>query len=55
MSLLLIYWNQPHEALPLLQEAQQLTVQNPRIVCWLAAVRAEVYAHLGDAEACDAA
>ena len=55
MSLLLIYWNQPHEALPLLQEAQQLAVQNPRIACWLAAVRAEVYAHLGDAEACDAA
>ena len=55
MSLLLIYWNQPHEALPLLQEAQQLTVQSPRILCWLAAVRAEVCAHLGDAEACDAA
>ena len=55
MSLLLIYWNQPHEALPLLQEAQQLTVQNPRIACWLAAVRAEVYAHLGDSEACNAA
>ncbi len=55
MSLLLIYWNQPHEALPLLQEAQQLTVQSPRIDCWLAAVRAEVYAHLGDSDACDAA
>jgi tetratricopeptide (TPR) repeat protein len=55
MSLLLIYWNQPHEALPLLQETQQLAVQNPRIACWLAAVRAEVYAHLGDAEACEAA
>lgn len=55
MSLLLIYWHQPHEALPLLQEAQQLAVQNPRIACWLAAVRAEVYAHLGDAEACEAA
>jgi len=54
MSLLLIYWHQPHEALPLLQEAQQLAVQNPRIVCWLAAVKAEAYAHLGDAEACDA-
>jgi len=54
MSLLLIYWHQPHEALPLLQEAQQLAVQSPRIVCWLAAVKAEVYAHLGDAEACDA-
>ena len=38
------------EALPLLQEAQQLTFQSPRIACWLAAIRAEVYAHLGDAE-----
>jgi tetratricopeptide (TPR) repeat protein len=55
MSLLLIYWNQPREALPLLQEAQQLTVQSPRVACWLAAVRAEVYAHLGDSEACVAA
>lgn len=55
MSLLLIYWNQPREALPLLQEAQQLTVQSKRVVCWLAAVRAEVYAHLGDSEACVAA
>jgi DNA-binding SARP family transcriptional activator len=33
MSLLLIYWNQSREALPLLQEAQQLTVQSPRIEC----------------------
>jgi len=55
MSLLLIYWNQPCEALPLLQEAQQLTVQSPRIECWLAAVRAEVYAHLGDSNACETA
>ncbi|MFL5654308.1 MAG: BTAD domain-containing putative transcriptional regulator [Ktedonobacteraceae bacterium] len=55
MSLLLIYWNQPREALPLLQEAQQLTVQSPRVACWLAAVKAEVYAHLGDSDACDAA
>ncbi len=36
-------------------EAQQLTVQSPRIACWLAAVSAEVYAHLGDSEACVAA
>jgi len=32
-----------------------LTVQSPRIACWLAAVSAEVYAHLGDSMACDAA
>jgi DNA-binding SARP family transcriptional activator len=55
MSLLLIYWNQPREALPLLQEAQQLTVQSKRVACWLAAVRAEVYAYLGDSEDCEAA
>ncbi len=55
MSLLLIYWDQPSEALPLLQEAQQLMVQSPRVACWLAVVRAEVHAHLGDSVACDAA
>ena len=55
MSLLLIYWEQPQEALPLLQEAQQLAIQSPRIRCWLAAVEAEVYAHLDDANACDEA
>ncbi len=55
MSLLLIYWDQPREALPLLQESQQLAVQSPRIQCWLAAVKAEVFAHLGDPGACDAA
>jgi DNA-binding SARP family transcriptional activator len=55
MSLLLIYWDQPGEALPLLQEAQQLMVQSPKVACWLAVVRAEVHAHLGDSVACDAA
>src|SRR5205814_6091983 len=44
-----------HEALPLLQEGQQLTVQSKRVACWLAAVRAEVDAHLDDSDACDAA
>ena len=29
--------------------------QSPRIACWLAAIRAEVYAHLSDPDACDAA
>jgi DNA-binding SARP family transcriptional activator len=55
MSLLLIYWEQPQESLPLLQEAHQLTIQSARIRCWLAAVEAEVYAHLDDANACDEA
>src|SRR5205085_9012844 len=36
-------------------EARQLTIQSVRIRCWLAAVEAEVYAHLDDASACDEA
>jgi tetratricopeptide (TPR) repeat protein len=55
MSLLLMYWKRPQEALPFLQEARQLTIQSPRIRCWLAAIEAETHAHLGDAEACDIA
>jgi len=55
MSLLLIYWKQPQEALPLWKEAQQLTIQSTRIRCWLAAVEAEGYAHLDDPDACDEA
>jgi len=55
MSLLLIYWEQPQEALPLLQEARQLAIQSARIRCWLAAVEAEVYAYLDDINACDGA
>src|SRR5258708_4339625 len=50
MSLLLIYWNQPHEALPLFPEPQQLTVQSPRIACWLAPVKAQVFAHPPDSD-----
>ena len=55
MILLLIYSKNLQNALPLLQEIHQLTIQNKRITCWLAAVEAEVHAHLGDAEACDTA
>lgn len=55
MSLLLIYWEQPQDAHPLLREARQLTIQCPRIACWLAAVEAEVHAQLGDVDACNAA
>ncbi len=55
MSLLLIYWKQDHAALPLLQEAKQLTLQSLRIQCWLAAIEAEVCACLGDVQTCDAA
>lgn len=52
MSLLLIYWEQPQAVLPLVQEARQLTIESPRIACWLAAVEAEVHARLKDADAC---
>jgi len=55
MSLLLIYWEHPQEALPLLQEAKQLSIQSARIRCWLAAVEAEVNAQLGDTDACSEA
>jgi len=55
MSLLLIYWEQPQEALPLWKEAQQLTIQSTRIRCWLAAVEADGYAHLDEPDACDEA
>ena len=53
--LLLIYWKLPQQALPLLQEVQQLTIRSTRIASWLAAVEAEVHAHLGNADTCDAA
>ena len=55
LILLLIYWEHPQNALPLLEEVHQLTLQNTRITCWLAVVEAEVHAHLGDAESCDTA
>src|SRR5207245_5315124 len=40
MSLLLIYWEQPREALPLLQEAQQLGRASCRDRVWMWAVAA---------------
>lgn len=55
MILLLIYWDHPQKALSFLQEVRQLQIQNTRVVCWLAAVEAEVHAYLGDAQSCDAA
>lgn len=55
MILLLIYWQQPQHALPLLEDVRQLRLQNKNVVCWLAAVEAEVYAHLGNVESCQKA
>ncbi len=53
MILLLIARKSLQDALLLLQEVHQLKVQNKRILCWLAAIEAEVHAHLGDVESCE--
>lgn len=53
MILLLIARKNLQEALPLLHEAHQLKVQNGRILCWLAAIEAEIHAHLGNVDACE--
>ncbi len=55
MILLFIYWEQPQNALPLLQDVRQLSIRNNNVTCWLAVVEAEVYAHLGDVESCQKA
>jgi tetratricopeptide (TPR) repeat protein/transcriptional regulator with XRE-family HTH domain len=52
MALLLIYYGQTPQALPLVQEAQQADIQQACIRSWLAAVEAEVHARLGNDDAC---
>ena len=54
MSFLFTYSGQAQQTLPLLQEAQHLTRQSSitTIYPWLAAIEAEVYANLQDANAC---
>ncbi len=52
MALLLIYYGQTSQALPLVQEAQQADIQQACIRSWLAAVEAEVHARLGNDDAC---
>jgi tetratricopeptide (TPR) repeat protein len=52
MALLLIYYGQTQQALPLVQQAQQAEIQHAGIRAWLAAVEAEVHARLGNDDAC---
>ncbi|HEU5376431.1 MAG TPA: helix-turn-helix domain-containing protein [Ktedonobacteraceae bacterium] len=52
IALLHIYWGQPQHALPLLHEVQRQELQNQRLRAWLSAIEAEIYAKLGDADAC---
>jgi tetratricopeptide (TPR) repeat protein len=51
MALLLIYWGRPQHALPLVQEAQQYAGEQIRLQSWLAAIKAEIYAYLDNADA----
>ena len=57
MSFLYTYNKQAYKALPLLQKAQQLpkTTGNDIISPWISAIEAEVYASMGDSDACSRA
>jgi transcriptional regulator with XRE-family HTH domain len=54
MSFLPIYSNNPHEAIPLLQEAQEVAMRHspPQINAWLASVEAEAQANLHNGSSC---
>lgn len=52
VALLLIYWGEPHNALPLLQEAQKRQLHNQRIGPWLSAIEAEIHAGMGNEDEC---
>ncbi len=52
VALLLIYWGEPHTALPLLQEAQRTPLHHQRIHPWLSAIEAEIHADMGDTDTC---
>ena len=52
IALLLIYWGQPQQALPLLHEAQRQELRNQRLRPWLFAIEAEIQAMIGDVDAC---
>jgi tetratricopeptide (TPR) repeat protein len=52
IALLLIYWGQPQNALPLLHQAQSREIHNQRLRPWLAAIEAEVHAMMGNIDAC---
>jgi tetratricopeptide (TPR) repeat protein/transcriptional regulator with XRE-family HTH domain len=52
IALLLIYWGQPEQALPLLHEAQRQELHNQRLRSWLFAIEAEIQAIIGATDAC---
>lgn len=54
MSSLPIYSNNPHEAIPLLQEAQEIAIRHspPQINAWLTSVEAEAQANLHNGSSC---
>lgn len=52
VALLLIYWGEPQNALPLLQEAQKRQLHNQRIGPWLSAIEAEIHAGMGNEDTC---
>ncbi len=52
IALLLIYWGQPQQALPLLREAQRNDIHNQRLKPWLSAIEAEIHAMMGDVDGC---
>ena len=53
MAQLLLYWKQPQQALTLFQDVHQVHLEQTRVLCWLAVVEAEIYAHLGKRDACE--
>ncbi len=52
IALLLIYWGQPQQALPILHEAQLQKLHNQHLRPWLLAIEAEIQAMMGDVDAC---
>jgi transcriptional regulator with XRE-family HTH domain len=52
VALLQIYWGEPRQALPMLQEAQRVPLQSQRIRPWLSAIEAEIHAGMGHEDAC---
>jgi len=52
VALYYLHWGEPSDALPLLQEAQRITLHDPRLEGWLSGVEAEIHAELGNTDAC---
>ena len=52
IALLFIYWGEPQNALPLLQQAAQTDIPHQRTRAWLSAIEAEIHASHGDYDTC---